>query len=73
MLFIYLFVSLNDAISSSDYVASNGRMRVNNELEGFGGKRSWHNLRYYLSIFRERQRKASGDLSQDRTQIENMC
>jgi hypothetical protein len=40
-------------------------MRVNNELEGYGRRQLWPNLRYYHRISFERLRKTMENLSQD--------
>jgi hypothetical protein len=40
----------NDVFSRSDYVTSNERIIVNDELEKRERKWSWHNFKYYLCI-----------------------
>jgi hypothetical protein len=63
-----LFVSLrfiSRGTNSSDYIASNGRVTVNNELGKCGRNRSWPNLRFYPVICLDGLRKTAKNVSQD--------
>jgi hypothetical protein len=61
MICLFMFGLFNDAVSSSDYIASNDRIM---NWKVYGRKRSWPNLRYYSGICLEELRKTTNTLSQ---------
>jgi hypothetical protein len=63
--YLFIYSLFNDAFSISDYIVSNERMIVDNELERSGRKRSWPNSRYCPGICLEGLRETTKNLGQD--------